>query len=104
MEYISLGRTGVQVGKLCLGCMMFGGSTNEEDSFEIIDRAINAGINLGDTEQTRNIQGWPNHPKERIKPGKFNSPHSIAADSSGNLYIVEWISGGRITKLELITS
>lgn len=54
---------------------------------------------LGDNEQVCNIDGWPNHPPKLIQPGKFNSPHSIAADNEGNLYVVEWIVGGRITKL-----
>ena len=49
MEYRNLGRTGVKVSELCLGCMMFGGRTGEEDSFGIIDRAIDAGINFLDT-------------------------------------------------------
>ncbi len=49
MEYRSLGRTGVQVSELCLGCMNFGGKTSPEDSYDIIDRAIDAGINFLDT-------------------------------------------------------
>lgn len=49
MEYRKLGRTGVKVSPLCLGCMMFGGSTSAEDSYAIIDRAIDAGINFLDT-------------------------------------------------------
>src|SRR3990170_1945146 len=49
MEYRSLGRTGVQVSALCLGCMMFGGKTSPEDSYAIIDRALDAGINFLDT-------------------------------------------------------
>ncbi len=49
MEYRSLGRTGVMVSELCLGCMNFGGPTPESDSFDIIDRAIDAGINFFDT-------------------------------------------------------
>jgi aryl-alcohol dehydrogenase-like predicted oxidoreductase len=49
MEYRSLGRTGTKVSELCLGCMMFGGSTGAEESFDIIDRAIDAGINFLDT-------------------------------------------------------
>lgn len=49
MEYRSLGRTGVKVSPLCLGCMMFGGKTSPEDSYAIIDRAIDAGINFLDT-------------------------------------------------------
>src|SRR5437763_9932742 len=49
MEHRQLGRTGVQVSLLCLGCMMFGGKTGPEDSYAIIDRAIGAGINFLDT-------------------------------------------------------
>lgn len=49
MEYRQFGRTGVQVSPLCLGCMMFGGRTEPEDSYAIIDRAIDAGINFLDT-------------------------------------------------------
>ena len=49
MEYRSLGRTGTKVSALCLGCLMFGGRTNESDSMDIIDRAIDGGINFFDT-------------------------------------------------------
>jgi aryl-alcohol dehydrogenase-like predicted oxidoreductase len=49
MEYRPLGRTGVQVSILNLGCMMFGGRTEAQDSYEIIDHAIDAGINFLDT-------------------------------------------------------
>jgi aryl-alcohol dehydrogenase-like predicted oxidoreductase len=49
MEHRQLGRTGVQVSVLCLGCMMFGGKTGPEESFAIIDRALDAGINFLDT-------------------------------------------------------
>src|SRR3712207_3994181 len=49
MEYRSLGRTGTKVSSLCLGCMMFGGRTEEGPSYDIIDRAIDAGINFLDT-------------------------------------------------------
>jgi aryl-alcohol dehydrogenase-like predicted oxidoreductase len=49
MEYKQLGRTGVKVSEQCLGCMMFGGKTEPEDSYGIIDKAIDAGINFIDT-------------------------------------------------------
>lgn len=49
MEYRNLGRTGVKVSPLCLGCMMFGGKTTPEDSYAIIDHAIDSGINFLDT-------------------------------------------------------
>jgi aryl-alcohol dehydrogenase-like predicted oxidoreductase len=49
MKYRSFGRTGVKVSELCLGCMMFGGKTTPEDSYDIIDKAIGSGINFLDT-------------------------------------------------------
>ncbi len=49
MQYRSFGRTGVKVSELCLGCMMFGGKTTPEDSYDIIDKAIGSGINFLDT-------------------------------------------------------
>jgi aryl-alcohol dehydrogenase-like predicted oxidoreductase len=51
MEYRALGRTGVQVSKLCLGTMMFGawGNPDHGDSARIIHAALDAGINFVDT-------------------------------------------------------
>lgn len=49
MEYRNFGRTGVKVSPICLGCMMFGGKAGEAESFAIMDRAIDAGINFFDT-------------------------------------------------------
>ena len=49
MDYKPFGRTGVNVSRLVLGCMMFGMKTDLEDSCAIIDRAIDAGINFLDT-------------------------------------------------------
>ncbi len=49
MEYRNLGRTGVKVSSLCLGCMMFGRKADEALSAKIIDEAIDKGINFIDT-------------------------------------------------------
>ena len=51
MDYRPLGRTGVQVSKLCLGTMMFGawGNPDHEDSIRIIHAALDAGINFVDS-------------------------------------------------------
>jgi Aldo/keto reductase family len=51
MEYRPLGRTGVQVSKLCLGTMMFGawGNTDHDDSIRIIHAARDGGINFVDS-------------------------------------------------------
>ena len=55
METTYLGRTGLQVSRLCLGTMNFGPQTSEEDSFAIMDRALELGINFFDTA---NVYGW----------------------------------------------
>ncbi|MED7929379.1 aldo/keto reductase [Nonomuraea sp. LP-02] len=55
MDYVNLGRSGLQVSPLCLGTMNFGPQTSEEDSFAIMDRALELGINFFDTA---NVYGW----------------------------------------------
>jgi len=60
------------------------------------DRLI---AHLGENPGAPKSAGWPNLPAGQIRPGQFNSPHDMAVDAAGNLYIVEWIVGGRITKL-----
>ena len=49
MDYRALGRAGVQVSPLCLGCMNFGDDADEAESVAIIDQAMDAGINFLDT-------------------------------------------------------
>src|ERR1051325_8246121 len=48
MEYRSLGRTGVQVSPLCMGCMNFGWGLDQASSSRIIHAAIDARINFLD--------------------------------------------------------
>ncbi len=64
MEYTKLGQTGLEVSKLCLGCMSFsdpnrgfhaGWVLYEEASRQIIKKALDAGINFFDTA---NIYGY----------------------------------------------
>ena len=49
MEYRLLGRTGLKVSPLCLGTANFADPTPEEECIAIVNRAIDAGINLIDT-------------------------------------------------------
>jgi NDP-hexose C3-ketoreductase / dTDP-4-oxo-2-deoxy-alpha-D-pentos-2-ene 2,3-reductase len=55
MEYRHLGRLGVLVSPLCLGTMNFGPVTTEKDSFAIMDRGLELGLNFFDTA---NVYGW----------------------------------------------
>ena len=60
MEYVKLGRTGLEVSRICLGCMTYGDpnkgthawSLKEEDSRPLLRQAIEAGINFLDTANT----------------------------------------------------
>ena len=65
MEYRRLGRSGVLVSPLCLGAMNFGGVSLEKDSFEILQKALDSGINFIDTA---NVYGMGE--SERVV-GKF---------------------------------
>lgn len=49
MRYRQLGRTALRVGELCLGTMNFGPKTPEGEAFAMLDRAVDAGVNLIDT-------------------------------------------------------
>ena len=49
---------------------------------------------------------WPNTrdaagdiARPRTTPGVVNSPHTLAADHNGDVYVTEWLIGGRVTKL-----
>lgn len=55
MHYVHLGRSGLRVSRLCLGTMNFGPHTSESDSFQIMDRALDLGINFFDSA---NVYGW----------------------------------------------
>ncbi|ENN87608.1 aldo/keto reductase [Rhizobium freirei PRF 81] len=60
MEHVKLGRTGLEVSRICLGCMTYGDpnkgthawSLKEEDSRPLLRQAIEAGINFLDTANT----------------------------------------------------
>jgi aryl-alcohol dehydrogenase-like predicted oxidoreductase len=54
MEYRNFGRTGVKVSPLILGTMNFGKPTSRDDSLAIIERAVDAGINVLDTANIYN--------------------------------------------------
>jgi aryl-alcohol dehydrogenase-like predicted oxidoreductase len=55
IENVRLGKHGVVVSNICLGTMNFGWHTSEEDSYAIMDRALELGINFFDTAD---VYGW----------------------------------------------
>jgi aryl-alcohol dehydrogenase-like predicted oxidoreductase len=53
MEYVNLGRTGVKVSRICLGCMSFGNDAGWkvelDQAQKLVEKAIDLGINFFDT-------------------------------------------------------
>lgn len=61
---------------------------------------------IGEDQKAPERPGWPNAIDEQgltirpmLRTDAFNSPHGLAADGDGNLYIAEWLIGGRIVRL-----
>ncbi len=62
---------------------------------------------LGANEEVCDVEGWPNNkdasgkviPTSLLEDGKFNSPHGLAVDAHGNLFVAEWLIGGRFIRL-----
>lgn len=74
-------------------------------SLKILDDQLNIVATIGQDDRIVNDKtrpaGWPNLAKtNHLKPGLFNSPHGARYAPNGDIYVVEWIVGGRITKLQ----
>jgi len=64
----------------------------------LLDRELGLIAHLGDNpDLARRAQNGV--PPEEWKDGEFISPHCVNWDSRGNLYVTDWVSAGRITKL-----
>jgi len=85
------------LGDLCLVPELFA-------RVDVLDKNDKLAAMLGDHGQAVDLKGWPNHNRaehpELIQPGRFNSPHGGCFAPNGDIYIAEWILGGRITKLQ----
>ncbi|MCA9885908.1 MAG: aldo/keto reductase [Anaerolineaceae bacterium] len=66
MKYTNLGKSNLQVSQVCLGTMHFGSRTSEEDSFKIMDKALEMGINFFDTANVYGGSGGRGRSEEII--------------------------------------
>ena len=81
----------------------------------VLDADDNFAGYVGSSETAKAGVGWPQRPgwpntlsddarairgHVPVEDG-FNSPHSLAADAEGNLFVSEWLIGGRYTKLKI---
>ena len=101
MEYRSLGRTGIKVSRLGLGAMMLGawGNTDLAACRRIVDRALDAGINLVDTAdvyaagQNEKIVGEAirSRRNEVVLCTKFHNPVGESTDPNSRGNSRRWI-------------
>jgi len=55
-------------------------------------------VHLGDGTN----YGLRDKPREQFADGKFIAPHSACFDAAGNIFVVEWVEIGRVTKLRKV--
>ncbi len=85
MEYRDFGRTGMKVSPLCLGCMNFGRRTTPEESYPIIDSALDAGINFLDTANVYDRGGSEEITGEALKRNGKRSQVVLATKVHGRM-------------------
>ena len=70
-----------------------------ESRVTLLDKNNRLIVHLG---QGPGYQGLRDKPRDRFIPGQFVAPHSAYFDPAGNLFVVEWVEVGRVTKLRKI--
>ena len=104
MDYAQLGRTGLRVSRLCLGTMNFGPQTEEPESFAIMDRAHDLGINFFDTAnvygQTKGRGATEQIVGRWLNQGDGRRERTVLATK---LYgdMAEWPNEGRLSALNI---
>lgn len=62
-------------------------------------------VQLGDGRQSdgKTYEGLRTQAREAFTDGKFIAPHAACFDHDGNIYVVEWVEVGRVTKLRRVS-
>jgi len=76
MEYVNLGRTGIRVSRICLGCMSFGNDASWkielDEARKLVNKAIDLGINFFDTANVYSTGRSEEITGECVKPYREN--------------------------------
>lgn len=108
MEYVKLGHTGLDVSKICLGCMSFGNPEkwihswvlNEEESRKIIKKALDLGINFFDTANVYGLGSSEEILGRALKDYAKREEVVIATKVSGQMY--EGPNGGGLSRKSIL--
>jgi hypothetical protein len=57
------------------------------------------GMQLNKEPDAWTRDGWPEIPTSDYKPDRFVSPHAACANSKGDIFVVDWVPLGRVSKL-----
>jgi hypothetical protein len=66
-----------------------------------MDAENNIILNLGDDSQSQYME-TRKLTRDHFKPGKFVCPHGACFDHAGNIFVVEWVEVGRVSKLRKV--
>jgi aryl-alcohol dehydrogenase-like predicted oxidoreductase len=100
MKYTHLGRSGLEVSRLCLGTMNFGWHASEADSVAIMDWALDMGINFWDTADAYRDGGGEQIIGRWFRQGTDRRAKIVLATK---VYIetAEWPNFGKLSALHI---
>jgi hypothetical protein len=70
----------------------------------LMDRDNKIIEHLGDSNATTGSNPLRNQPRDNFIPGQFICPHGACFDHEGNIFVVEWVEVGRVTKLRKVAA
>lgn len=108
MEYVQLGHSGLEVSRICLGCMSFGDPQkwihswvlNEADSRKIIKKALDLGINFFDTANVYGLGVSEEILGRALKDYAVREEVVIATKVSGQMH--EGPNGGGLSRKSIM--
>jgi hypothetical protein len=68
----------------------------------LMDRQNALVAQLGDSKSPEWNNPLRREPRDRFIPGQFICPHGACFDHNGNIYVVEWVEVGRVTRLRRV--
>lgn len=68
----------------------------------LLDRNNQVILHLGDDSAANTWKDLRKEPRDRFISGKFICPHGACFDHAGNIFVVEWVEVGRVSKLRRV--